>query len=174
MHERLNTLWARLLIGVGIPLALFLGVAGVSSVVINRLIAAFESENEAYAVIAANLQGNGALKAELEDLSARREATLESNRHSLILIGITSGVALVFTLILVVQTVRGITRPVKKLEQAAAEMLAGKFPPVPANGPTEIARLISHFNHMALTLMDRTVQLQAKEERYRTYVGAVS
>lgn len=282
MNDRLNTLLARLVLGWGIPLVVFLGMAGVAAAVISRLVGALDQENRAHEVIGkalaqreqitllrlsvyqlsltpledfekkraharqgfaqvneelrtlmqdrpaqqerlarlsaleeevhegmkkkldllqrkpeqsredfeANVQAfikehdpilqkmeaaaNALLSEEQYLLQQRRQATLEENRHSLGLIGVTAAIGLFFTLLLIYQTVRGITKPIRKLRQAAAQILGGKFQTVPPEGPTEIAQLISHFNHMALTLMDRTASLQAKEERYRSYVGAVS
>ena len=45
---------------------------------------------------------------------------------------------------------------------------------VPVFGPNEIAQLIIHFNHMAITLSERAQLLQQQEERHRTYIGASS
>src|SRR5262249_28647240 len=60
--------------------------------------------------------------------------------------------------------------PVHQLREAAGQLLAGQAPRLSPSGPTEIAQLIVHFNHMAITLSERTSTLQIQEERYRSYV----
>ena len=66
------------------------------------------------------------------------------------------------------------TRPVARLREAAGLLMAGRYRSVAPEGPTELADLIVLFNHMALTLSERTSVLQQQEERYRTYIGSVA
>src|SRR5205807_7662917 len=56
----------------------------------------------------------------------------------------------------------------------AGQLVHGHFRTVPAAGPKEVAELIVHFNHMALTLSERVGVLQEQEQRYRSYIGAVA
>jgi PAS domain S-box-containing protein len=45
---------------------------------------------------------------------------------------------------------------------------------VPPDGPTEIAELAVHFNHMGITLSRHTSSLEEQKERYQQYIGATS
>src|SRR5262249_4958925 len=70
------------------------------------------------------------------------------------------------------RSARSVTRPIQLLREASSRVLAGTFRVVPPEGPREIADLIMHFNHMGLTLTERTTLLQEQEERDRPYIEA--
>jgi PAS domain S-box-containing protein len=110
-----------------------------------------------------------------EDLLARRrtQTTWEIWQTSLVIGGAVLA-AVVLTVLVMLQSARGVTRPINALGKAARELIAGRFRSVPPSGPDEIAQLIVHFNHMAMTLTEKTSDLQEQEERYRTYVGSVA
>jgi PAS domain S-box-containing protein len=107
-------------------------------------------------------------------LAKRRQTTANQSRQSAIVIGVTTTAAFFLTILLSLLAARGVTRPIEKLRNAAAQLLAGEFHMVQPDGPTEIAQLIVHFNHVAMTLSQRAALLQESEQRYRAYVGAVS
>jgi PAS domain S-box-containing protein len=122
------------------------------------------------------------LEKEIEDFTTAEEGLLEERRtrvsqqtrETIVAIAGTVGVALVLTVLSALYSARGVTRPVNRLREAAGQLITGRYQTVPADGPTEIAELIRHFNHMALALSERTSALQEQEQRYRTYLGAVS
>jgi PAS domain S-box-containing protein len=107
-------------------------------------------------------------------LKEREAETTIQTRQSIMAIGAAAALALVLTVYLSLQSARGLTRPIKELREAARQLTAGRVQTVPPAGPTEIAQLIGHFNHMALTLSERASALQGQEERYRTYIGAIA
>jgi PAS domain S-box-containing protein len=107
-------------------------------------------------------------------LAERREQAATQSRQSVLLIAGAFGLALVLTIALAFQSARSLTRPIRQLREAASQLMAGRVVLVPPSGPTEIAELIGHFNHMAVTLSRQSSALQAQEQRYRTYIGAVS
>jgi len=67
------------------------------------------------------------------------------------MIGITASMALVVALLVALVSARSVTRPIRRLQEAAGQLIAGHFQMVPPTGPTEIAQLAVHFNHMGLT-----------------------
>jgi PAS domain S-box-containing protein len=144
----------------------------------NRLVEVLkrpDSGREANLLFTALEQRIGAFLAHEQDLLARRRAeTEERNRQSVPVIGGAVALALVLTVLLSLGAARSVTRPVAQLREAAGLLMAGRYRSVPPEGPTEIADLIVLFNHMALTLSERTSVLAQQEERYRTYVGAVA
>jgi PAS domain S-box-containing protein len=120
-------------------------------------------------------KASDALITDEQDLLDRRRATVtEQTWESVWLIGVAVTLALVLSVVILYLSARSVTRPVHRLRAASGEVLAGTFRVVPPSGPDEIAQLITHFNHMGLTLTERTSLLQREEERYRTYVGASS
>ncbi len=42
---------------------------------------------------------------------------------------------------------------------------------MPPSGPNEIAQLMVHFNHLGLSLMERTSSLESQREGYRQYLS---
>ncbi len=112
--------------------------------------------------------------AEEELLALRRAQTDRQGWQAVAAIAAAAGLALVLSLLLALHSARGVTRPVDRLREAETELLAGRFRSVPPEGPTEIAQLIVHFNHMALTLTQQAGLLQRQEQRYRSYVGSVA
>ena len=114
------------------------------------------------------------LLAEENILARRGQKAEKETRQSLFTIIATTGLAVVLTVTLSLGAARSVARPIRRLREAAGELLAGRFRTVSPAGPTEVAQLIVRFNHMALTLSERVQMLQQQEERYRTYVGAMS
>jgi PAS domain S-box-containing protein len=114
------------------------------------------------------------IKAEQDLLNDRRRMVEAQTWESIWLIGVAVVTALVVGVVILYQSARSVTRPIHRLRAASGELLAGTFRVVPPTGPDEIAQLITHFNHMGLTLTERTTLLQQQEERYRTYIGASS
>jgi PAS domain S-box-containing protein len=94
--------------------------------------------------------------------------------RSAAIIGGAFGLTALLTLLLALQTGRGIARPLRQLIDAGRALMAGRYRSVAPRGPTEVEQLIVHFNHLALTLAQRVDSLQVQEERYRTYIGAVA
>src|SRR5262249_49916863 len=110
-----------------------------------------------------------------QTLLKERHARVEAQTwQSIAAIAAAGGLAVVLTVLLSLQSARGVTKPVRRLCDAPNQLMAGHFPTLPPDGPTEIARLIALFNHMALTVSERASLLQRQEERYRAYIGAVS
>jgi PAS domain S-box-containing protein len=107
-------------------------------------------------------------------LKQRRDTVTEQTWESVWLLGAAATLALILGVVILYLSARSVTRPVHRLRAASGELLAGTFRVVPPSGPDEIAQLITHFNHMGLTLTERTSLLQRQEERYRTYIGASS
>lgn len=95
-------------------------------------------------------------------------------RHAVIVFIGAIALALLLSLFFALHSAWAVTQPLKQLQDSASELLSGRFRMVPAVGPTEIARLIVRFNHMALTLSQRVSELQEREERYRTWIGGVA
>jgi PAS domain S-box-containing protein len=258
MHRRLNTLLARLLIGTSIPLVLFVAVALVAAISLQRLSAALDEEGRAHEVIAATLRldhclnnmrlalrspdGAGedydrnrrqfrelgeelrlrlgpdtrqggklhellaqeqrwhevvtapgqtreraddladrlekdvgeVLTAEEQHLEKLRQTSVAQTRECTWVIAGTAGVGFVVALLVALLAARSVSLPVRRLHQAARELIAGRFRTVPASGPTEIAQLTVHFNHVGLTLSERTTSLREQTERYQQYIGATT
>jgi PAS domain S-box-containing protein len=134
------------------------------------------------APLPASEQAALAVEAQLDDfiqveeglLDGRRRRADAEARQGMLVISWAAGLALVLTVLLAVQSARSVTRPIRRLREAAGQMLAGRFRTVPPAGPAEVTELIVHFNHMALTLAQRVELLQQQEERYRSYIGAVA
>src|SRR5260370_12703446 len=78
--------------------------------------------------------------------------------------------AFLLSVMVMVNAARGVTRPIHELREAASQLLSGQARRLTPSGPTEIAQLIVHFNHMAITLSERTSTLQIQEERYRGFL----
>jgi PAS domain S-box-containing protein len=117
---------------------------------------------------------NAFLGAEQDLLETQRGLTTSYNRESIWFISVAAVLAVVLGSLVLFFAARSVTRPIQRLEEAASQLLAGTFRVVPPSGPDEIAELTVHFNHMGLTLTQRTALLQEQEERYRTYIGASS
>jgi PAS domain S-box-containing protein len=90
------------------------------------------------------------------------------------LILLMTPLALTLNLLVAWRTARNITRPLNRLREAAGQLIAGHFQVLDAAGPSEIVELTTRFNHMGLTLAERTTSLQAQTERYQRYIGATS
>src|SRR5262249_27707680 len=90
------------------------------------------------------------------------------------IVGGSSGLALIVAVVVSWQIARSVTGPVSRLSEAAGELMSGQTRTLTPEGPEELARLMVNFNHMALTLSQRTGLLQQEGERYRTFLGAVS
>jgi signal transduction histidine kinase len=174
MNGRLNTLLARLLLGWGIPLVLFVAVALVAWIVTSHLLEALERERTSARVIDQALRERqlpGPLQQQIEQLIERERVLLEEHRdetarqarQGIVVIGIAMALALVLSVLVLLQAARGVTRPVKQLRDAAGLLIAGQVPKVVPAGPTEIAQLIVHFNQMAVTLSERAALRSAKE-----------
>jgi PAS domain S-box-containing protein len=88
-------------------------------------------------------------------LANRRAQTDMQARQSIIVIAAAAGLALLLTFLLSVQSARSVTGPIERLREAAGQLVQGHFRTVPPTGPREVAELIVHFNHMALTLSER-------------------
>src|SRR5262245_56695358 len=114
------------------------------------------------------------IRKEREILVSRHEQAEHATAQAVPVITTAAVVALLLTVLLSLTGARSVTRPVRKLREGAGLLVSGRFRSVPPEGPTEIAELIVLFNHMALTLTERTSLLAREEERYRTYIGAVS
>jgi PAS domain S-box-containing protein len=107
-------------------------------------------------------------------LAERRRQVAEINWQGQVLIPATGGLAVILAVVLTLQSARAVARPVRRLQEAADRLLTGEFRSIPPEGPDEVADLIVRFNHMAITLAERAGALQGQEERYRTYIAAVS
>jgi PAS domain S-box-containing protein len=105
-------------------------------------------------------------------LAERRGRVRSETWQSIWSIGTAFGLAFLLSVAVLYRSARSVTRPIQLLREASSRVLAGTFRVVPPEGPREIADLIMHFNHMGLTLTERTTLLQEQEERYRTYIGA--
>jgi PAS domain S-box-containing protein len=103
-------------------------------------------------------------------LDQRRAQIVEQTRQSIIAIVVAVILALLLSVVVMVNAARAVTKPIQELREAAGQLLAGQAPRLTPSGPTEIAQLIVHFNHMAITLSERTSTLQMQEERYRSYL----
>ena len=103
-------------------------------------------------------------------LDQRRVQIADQTRQSIIAIVVALTLALLLSLVVMINAARGVTRPIHELREASGQLLAGQAPRLAPSGPTEIAQLMVHFNHMAITLSERTSTLQIQEERYRSYV----
>ncbi len=107
-------------------------------------------------------------------LETRRVEVERLTRQAVLVIAVAVTLAVVLAVFLSLQAARSVTRPVQRLRQAADDLITGQFRTVPVAGPLEVADLIVLFNHMALTLTEKSSELQQQEERYRTYIGAVA
>lgn len=103
-------------------------------------------------------------------LDQRRRQIADQTHKSIIAIVVALILALALSLVIMINAARAVTRPIRELREASGQLLAGQAPRLIPSGPTEIAQLIVHFNHMAITLSERTSTLQIQEERYRNYV----
>src|SRR5262249_49154416 len=107
-------------------------------------------------------------------LRQRSDRTVQETWQGILVSGGALGLAVLLAAILSYLSARGIAEPIERLSRGARELIAGRLRLVPVFGPSEIARLIVHYNHMAITLSERAQLLQQQEERYRTYIGASS
>jgi PAS domain S-box-containing protein len=107
-------------------------------------------------------------------LAQRRQRTEVETTQSIWTIGTAFVLATALSVVVLYRWARSVTRPIQRLCEASGNLLTGTFRVVPPEGPLEIADLTVHFNHMGLTLSQRTTLLQEQEERYRTYIGAIS
>jgi PAS domain S-box-containing protein len=114
------------------------------------------------------------IAAEEAVLRQRREVADRQAQRSTWIISVAAGLALVVAVAVSLQIARSVTGPVDRLSEAAGELMTGHSRTLTPEGPEELARLMVRFNHMALTLSQRTGLLQQEGERYRTYLGAVS
>src|SRR5262249_13591186 len=98
-------------------------------------------------------------------LRERREQTAAQSRRSRVVV--PAAIARPFALpgLLTWRSAGAVTRPVRRLRQAADRLLAGEFRSVAPDGPAELAELTVRFNHMAMTLAERARALQGQEER---------
>lgn len=104
----------------------------------------------------------------------QRMLAAAQTRHAVIVFIGAIALAILLSLFFALHSAWAVTQPLKQLQDSTNELLSGRFHLVPAVGPTEIARLIVRFNHMALTLSQRVSDLQEREERYRTWIGGVA
>src|SRR5262249_2202832 len=110
-----------------------------------------------------------------EEVLVRRGKTTEAQtRQTYPVIAGAIVLGLLFTWVSILTAARGVARPVARLREAAGLLMAGHDRSVTPEGPTEIAELMVLFNHMALTLSQRTRLLEQQQESYRTYIGAVA
>jgi PAS domain S-box-containing protein len=114
------------------------------------------------------------IDAEEQELRQRRAATGRLTDQSLLTLCAAGLLALALALLLSLAVARSVTRPVGRLREAAGLLPAGRFRTIAPEGPDEVAELIVHFNHMALTLSERTSRLEQEQERYQGYIGAVA
>jgi PAS domain S-box-containing protein len=113
---------------------------------------------------------NAFIDQESSTLDQRGAQIASQTRQSITAIVVAVILALLLSVVVMVNAARGVTRPIHDLREAAGQLLAGQAPRLTPSGPTEIAQLIVHFNHMAITLSERASTLQMQEERYRSYV----
>jgi len=113
---------------------------------------------------------NAFIDQENELLEHRRVQIVDQTRQSIIAIVVALVLALFLSVVVMVNAARAVTRPIQELREAAGQLLAGQAPRLAPSGPTEIAQLMIRFNHMAITLSERTSTLQIQEERYRSYL----
>jgi len=103
------------------------------------------------------------VQAEEALLALRRAQTTYETWQSSLIIGGAVLAAVLLTVLVSWQSARGVTQPINALGAAASELVAGRFQNVPPRGPNEIAQLIVHFNHMAMTLTEEADLRAAKE-----------
>jgi PAS domain S-box-containing protein len=112
------------------------------------------------------------IASEQQLLVQRRDKVQAETWQSLWWICSASVLATVVGIGVLYRSARSVTGPIQRLREAAGKLLAGTFRVVSPEGPLEIAALTVQFNHMGLSLTERTTLLQKQEERYRTYIGA--
>ncbi len=110
------------------------------------------------------------VRAEEETLFANQRLMSAQAGQSIWLIAVTVPVAMALALVAALWAAGGVTGPIKRLHQATRELIAGRYQVLPSTGPTEIAELIRHFNHMGITLS----ALRQQKESYQRYIGATS
>ncbi len=114
------------------------------------------------------------IHAEEARLDQRRARAAELTVESFWTIGVILGLSVLITVLFVRRFALSVTGPIDRLRTAANELLAGRHLLVPPSGPNEIAQLMVHFNHLGLSLMERTSSLESQREGYQQYLGATS
>ena len=137
----LNSLRARLLVGSGMPLMLFVGVTLVSLIVLYHVLDDLALDRRSHQVVV---------------------QTLEEQSW------VIAGALVVVTpasLLIAWPVSRSVTGPIDRLRKAAGSLLAGRFEMEPPKGPNEIAQLIVDFNQIGLSLAQQRQQSAASRRR---------
>jgi PAS domain S-box-containing protein len=113
------------------------------------------------------------------DLSAARQHFLDDTRQAktraVQILGLTGLLSFGAAALLGFVVTQSITRPLKKLDRAAAAIAAGRFGyEVPVTGSDELAQLAKVFNRMALDLKDLYDAAQRSEARFRALIEKAS
>ena len=114
------------------------------------------------------------IDAEEQRLADRRQTAERQAWQSGWIIYIALVVVLAVSLLIAWAVSLGVTRPIDRLREAAAQLLAGRFEVATPSGPNEIAQLIVDFNQIGLSLVQHVSSLREREEGYRQYIGALS
>jgi PAS domain S-box-containing protein len=107
-------------------------------------------------------------------LTVRHERAVRLSTQSRWTIGVGLIVVTAVTVFVAWRVSSSVTRPVDRLRGAARQLLMGTFQMERPDGPAEIAQLIVDFNQMGLSLSERTLTLQEREEGFRQYLGATA
>jgi signal transduction histidine kinase len=83
-------------------------------------------------------------------------------------VGAAALAALLLSLLAAAWAARGVARPLRRLDDAAAGLLAGRFAGVPPGGPDEIARLAERFNRLGRALAERQAEAAEASDRARS------
>jgi PAS domain S-box-containing protein len=114
------------------------------------------------------------LTAEEKLLEDRRAITLAETRQSEWLIGGAAALGFLLALVVALSVAGSVTRPVRRLREAAGQLIGGHFRLVPPAGPSEVDELTVFFNHMGVTLTERARNLERQTQRYQQYIGATT
>jgi PAS domain S-box-containing protein len=114
------------------------------------------------------------LTAEEKLLEDRRAITLAETRQSEWLIGGAAVLGFLLALVVALSMAGSVTRPVRRLREAAGQLIGGHFRLVPPAGPAEVDELTVFFNHMGVTLTERARNLERQTQRYQQYIGATT
>jgi PAS domain S-box-containing protein len=122
----------------------------------------------------AALQLDALIDTETTQLAERHRMVERATWESFWAISVTVGGTLILALLIPLQLSRTIVRPIDRLRAAAGRLHQGEFTTLTPEGPTEIAKLISHFNAMGLAFSEREALLHTSERRYRGLIGSLS
>src|SRR5207245_7036804 len=103
----------------------------------------------------AAVQLDALIATETTRLAQRDRMVQQATRESIWAISVTVGGTLILALMIPLQLSRTIVRPIDRLREAAGRLRQGEFTTLTPDGPTALAKLISHFNAMGLAFSQR-------------------